>query len=142
MIIGLIMFIAWQFKMLKKYVLKFDRIKIDGQNSCIYINGQAILFKDIDYIDVRELEQPSSLEQMLSKSAAYAFMSEITVHSKNTSPIKCTFNSKAALYKILKQLEPFVRISDNIEKYKPQIMWSRIILIIIAAIIIVLMAKR
>lgn len=140
MIIAAIAFIAWQFKMLKKYALKFDRFKIDERNSCFYINKQAIFFKDIEYIDVRVLEQPSDLERALSKSATYAYMAEMTVHFRDRPSAECVFNSKGALYKALKQLDPFVRINENIENYKPQIMWGRLLLIL-AAIIIIIMSK-
>lgn len=41
--------------------------------------------------------------------------------SKGQAPLYCTFNSKGTLYNALKQLQPYVRIDENIENYKPTI---------------------
>ena len=35
--------------------------------------------------------------------------------------IQCQLNNPAQAYKILKQLEPYVKILDNIEDFKPKI---------------------
>lgn len=136
-IIFMVLFIFWQFKMLKKYALKYDKFKINLKQEYLSVNGQEINFKEIDHITVRELEQPSALEKTLSKSAFYAYMAEIVFHLKNGPNIYCTFNYKGTLYRTLKQLEPYVKIDEDIDYYKPKIRWFNM-LMVIAAVIIVL----
>lgn len=84
-ILLMVIFIAWQFKMLKKYALSYDKFKIHPTEGYISVNGQRIYF------------------------------------SKGQAPLYCTFNSKGTLYNALKQLQPYVRIDENIENYKPTI---------------------
>ena len=69
-------------------------------------------------------------------------MSEIVFHSKAHEPVSCTFNSKGALYKALKDLQPYIRIDDNIENYKPKINWIHILIIVAAIIIGFVVGKR
>ncbi|MBO4555985.1 MAG: hypothetical protein J5706_04430 [Elusimicrobiales bacterium] len=141
MILFMIGFIVWQFKLMKKYALSYDRFKIDAAAGYVSVNGRRLYFNGIDYISVRELQQPSDMERMLSKSACYSYMAEIVFHLKGGEPVCCAFNAKGALYKALKDLQPFIRIDENIDNYKPHINWAHLI-IIIAAIIIGLMAGK
>ncbi|MBP5286796.1 MAG: hypothetical protein J6Z08_02745 [Elusimicrobiales bacterium] len=138
----MVIFIAWQFKMLKKYALSYDKFKIHPTEGYISVNGQRIYFSGIEYITVKELQQPSAAEQFFSKSAFYSYMSEIVFHLKGQAPLYCTFNSKGTLYNALKQLQPYVRIDENIENYKPTINWKFLILIIISIIIGYTAGKR
>ena len=142
LIIFTVIFIFWQFKMFKKYVLKYDKFKLNMKEEYLSVNGQEINFKDIDHISVRELEQPSTTERMLSKSAAYVYMSEVTFHLKQGPNIYCTFNYKGALYKTLKKLEPYIKIDDDIEYYKPRINWMQIIIVIAIIVIIFTMSRK
>lgn len=141
-IILFVFFIVWQFKMLKKYALSFDKFKIDAEAGYVSINEVRLYFSGIEYASVRELQQPSATERMLSKSACYSYMSEIVFHSKAHEPVSCTFNSKGALYKALKDLHPYIRIDDNIENYKPKINWIHILIIVAAIIIGFVVGKR
>ena len=134
-ILLMIIFIAWQFKMLKKYALSYDKFKVHGNEGYVELNGQRIYFSGIEYITVRELQQPSAMEQFFSKSAYYSYMCEIVFHLKMQEPAHCSFTSKGALYRALKQLQPYVRIESNIEDYKPKINWLYLLLIIIAVLI-------
>lgn len=135
MILFIVIFIVWQFKMLKKYALSYDNFKIDATAGYVSVNGRRLYFNGIDYITVRELQQPSDMERMLSKSACYSYMAEIVFHLKGGETVCCTFNYKGALYKALKDLQPHTRIDENIDNYKPHVSWGRVILIIAAIII-------
>ena len=44
-IIFMVLFIFWQFKMLKKYALKYDKFKINLKQEYLSVNGQEINFK-------------------------------------------------------------------------------------------------
>ena len=136
-VLFIVIFIFWQFKMWKKYNFSYDKFKINVKEEYISVNGKEINLKDIDYVTVKELPQPSAYEKALSKSAYYAYMAQIVFHMKQGPDVPCTFNYKGPLYKTLKQLELFVKIDDDIEYYKPQIPWFNIIIILTAIMIIV-----
>lgn len=125
-------FIVWQFRMLQKYVLSYDKFQLNLHEKWVAVNGQTIYFQDIDHITVKELQQPALLEKALSKNAAYSYMAEIVFHLKEGPEVHCTFNFKGALYKALKQLEPYVAIHANIEIYKPRVKWGMVVLIVLA----------
>lgn len=133
-------FIWWQFKMLKKYVLTFDRFSINTQKDYVQINHQIIPFADIAFISVREKEQPTTTEKMLSKSACYAYMAEMIFHLQDDICVSCVFNTKGALYKALKQLAPYLQINADTQKYKPRTSWGYMLLIC-AAVIMAAMCK-
>lgn len=133
----IVLFIFWQFKMCKKYNFSYDKFKINLKEEYISVNGQEINLKDIDYITVKELPQPSAYEKALSKSAYYAYMAQIVFHMKQGPDVNCTFNYKGALYKALKQLQQFVKIDDDIETYKPKIRWFNLIILIAALALII-----
>lgn len=141
-VVFIVLFIFWQFKMLKKYALKYDKFKLNLKQEYLSVNGQEINFKDIDHITVRQLQQPSALEKALSKSAFYAYMAEMVFHLKDGPAVYCTFNYKGALYKTLKQLEPYVKIDEDINYYKPRINWQYLLLIIAIFVIIFSMARK
>lgn len=130
----------WQFKVLKKYAFGYDSFKLKIAERYVVVNGARIDFEEIDYITVKELEQPSDLEKAFSKSAFYAYMTEVTFHLKGGFGVTCRFNSKRVLYRALKQLEPFVQIHGNIEYFKPQIRWIPL-LIIVASIILIFLTR-
>jgi hypothetical protein len=124
LVLGMLWFMAWQFKMLKKYVLTFDRFSLHAKEGFIQINEQVIPLGEIAFARVREKEQPTATEKMLSKSAYYAFMAEIVFHLQDDTCVCCAFNTKGALYKALKQLTPYVQINGNIDVYKPHFAWG------------------
>ncbi len=128
-------FIVWQFRLLQKYVLTYDKFQINLQERWVSVNGQTVYFQDIDHVTVKQLRQPALFEKALSKNAAYSYMSEIVFHLKEGPEVHCTFNFKGALYKALKQLEPFVSIQADIESYKPRIQWGGLLLVIAAIIL-------
>ena len=139
-VIVVVLFIGWQFKLLQKYALKYDKFKISTQDKYVSVNGQIIYFGDIDYATVRELEQPALLEKAFSKSAFYTYMTELVFYLKSGAVVHCTFNYKGSLYKALKQLEPFVQIRhNNIEIYKPHIRWVRLLLLLAGIIVVLLL---
>ena len=57
-VVFIVLFIFWQFKMLKKYALKYDKFKLNLKQEYLSVNGQEVKFKDIDRITVRQLQQP------------------------------------------------------------------------------------
>ena len=139
-IVLFIRFMVWQFKMLKKYALTFDGFKINAKEGYLVVNEQVINFADIDYVTVRETQQPSALEKTFSKSAFYAYMAEVVFRLQDGMQVSCRFNTKGALYKALKQLEPYVQINACIENYAPRFGWE-IFLFFAAIILCVLLAK-
>ena len=87
-----LIFIIWQFKVLMKYSFNYDNFKIDTKNKFLTINNKQILFKDINYITVRELEQPSISEKLLTKGALCTFNAEALLQMKDGTIEKCKFN--------------------------------------------------
>lgn len=137
-LLAVLWFIAWQLKMLKKYVLTFDRFSLHAQEGFIRINEQVIPFGEIAFARVQKKEQPTAAEKMLSRSAYYAFMAEIVFHLQDDTCVCCTFNTKAALYKALKELMPYVQIDGNIEVYKPHFAWGYLLLFVVVLIVVML----
>lgn len=134
-------FIYWQWKMLKKYSLSFDKFKFDVKEQFLSVNGQSVHLADIDHITVRELEQPQWWEKALSKSACYTFMAQIEFHLKTGRVIPCTFNSKGALYHALTQLKPYIPIAANMDIYKPKANWIYWVMVfVIWAIFIIIIS--
>ncbi len=125
----LIIFLFWQFKILLKYSFQYDKFKINIPQRKVYINGERVPFEEIDHISVLELEQPSTTEKAFSKTAYHTYLTKMLFHLKNGTTVSCRFNSKAALYKALKQLQPFVAIYENIEQYKTSLYWRLIVFI-------------
>lgn len=136
-----ILFIFWQFKMLKKYALAYDSFKLNIPGRYVVVKGGIIPFEEIDFVTVRELEQPSMLEKTFSKSACYAYMAEVVFHLKSGCEVTCTFNNKGVLYKTLKQVAPFVQVNGDIDCFKPQMRWG-VLLVIVAVIILVCLLRN
>ena len=113
----LVLFIFWQFKVLKKYAFTYNKIQLHIPQRYVVIDGQRINFEEIDYVTVHELEQPSSVEKIFSKAATAIYITRMVFHLKAGNCVACVFNHKGLLYKVLKQLQPFVRIEANIESY-------------------------
>lgn len=125
----LIVFLYWQFKMVQKYAFQYDKFKINIPQRKVYINGEEVAFEEIDHLRVLELEQPSTTEKAFSKAAYHTYLTKMIFYLKNGIEVSCRFNSKAALYKALKRLQPFVPIYENIEQYKISISWRIIVLL-------------
>ncbi len=125
----LIIFLFWQFKILLKYSFQYDKFKINIPQRKVCINGEEVAFEEIDHISVLELEQPSTTEKAFSKTAYHTYLTKMIFHLKNGTAVSCRFNSKGALYKALKQLQPFVAIYENIEQYKTSLYWRLIVFI-------------
>ncbi len=138
-----IAFIIWQFKVMMKYTFNFDNMSIDEKNKLITLNKEKIFFKDIDHIEINELEQPKLYEKLLSKGAAYNYISEINIYLKNGNQKKCTFNYKMHLYKTLKQLQQYITINSDIEIYKQKGLpdWLVLILLILGCVLIIILLQ-
>ncbi|MBR1942681.1 hypothetical protein IJ843_02980 [bacterium] len=117
-----------------KYSFNYDNFKIDTKNKFLTINNKQILFKDINYITVRELEQPSISEKLLTKGALCTFNAEALLQMKDGTIEKCKFNYKGILYKFLKTIQPFVKIEEDISCYK-QIETSNFLIFLILLIV-------
>lgn len=137
----LVLFLVWQFKMLKKYALTFDYFKLNVSERFIVVNGEQIGFDEIACVTVRELEQPSVLEKAFSKSAFYTYMAEVTFHLKSGESVHCTFNTKGVLYKTLKKLEPFVPVNGDIDYFKPHLHWGALLLLLAGFVLFFLFKK-
>ena len=119
-ILFLILFIYWQLKVLSKYN-QFDNIKIDTDKKHIIIKNQVILFKEVKNVSVKEVEQPTVTEMYFSRYARNHQIILVEFQLNDLTVIQCQLNNPAQAYKILKQLEPYVKILDNIEDFKPKI---------------------
>lgn len=137
----LVIFLVWQFEMLKKYALAYDSFKLNIPGRCAVVRGEIIPFEEIDFITVKELEQPSTLEKTFSKSACYAYMAEVVFHLKSGCEVTCTFNNKGVLYKALKQLASIVQVNGDIDYFKPQVRWG-VLLVIVAVIVLVFLLRK
>ena len=135
----LIAFFIWQIKMLRKYVLQYDRFKLDVAARQVEVNKERIILDEIAAVTVRELEQPSAWEKALSKSAAYAYMAQLVFQLKSGYEVTCKFNKKGTLYKALKQLSPLVPVNANIEDYKPHTNWVAVCLVLIIVVVLIVM---
>ena len=123
----LIVFFYWQFKMIRKYSFQYDKFKINIPQRNVCINGETISFKEIDHICVLEMEQPGIAEKAFSKAAYHVYLTKVMFRLKNGNNVSCLFNSKLALYKALKKLQPFVTVYADIEQYKISISWRIIV---------------
>ena len=135
----LIIFFYWQFQMMRKYAFQYDKFKINLPQRKVCINGEEVAFEEIDHISVLELEQPSTTEKAFSKTAYHTYLTKMIFHLKNGTAVSCRFNSKHALYKTLKQLQPFIPVYADIEQYKTSVHW-RILFFISMMILGVLFA--
>jgi len=138
----LVLFIVWQFKLLQKYALKYDRFKINIREKYVCVNGQKIYFSEIDHVRVKELPQPSVVEKALSKSAFYTYMAELTFCLKDGTVVPCVFNYKGILYKTLKQLSVYVPVPTNIDIYKPRVAWWQLVFLLGVIIFVLLMKSK
>ena len=138
-VLFIIAFIGWQLKLLKKYVLSFDKYQINSQAGYVKINEQLIPFAAIACVTVKECEQPSAVEKALSKSAAYAYMAQLVFHLHDGSAVCCSFNTKGALYQALKQLAPYAAVKADIASYKPRLGCGPFL--IIGAVLLVILLK-
>ncbi len=134
-VVSCILFIGWQWKMLKKYALNYDKLAINHQEQCVTINGQSIPFADIDFVSVRELPQPALLEKALSRGAFYAYMAHVEFHLKNESVVPATCNAKGVLYQTLKRLEKVIPVRANVESYKPSFVGQLLLWILIVGML-------
>ena len=139
-VLFIIGFIVWQLKMLKKYVLTFDKFQINVKEGWLSVNKQVICFADIAYVSVREKTQPTAVEKALSKSAFYAYMAEAVFHLHDGMSVTCLFNTKGALYAALKKLAPYVQINADWHTYKPRWPWG-FLLLMAAAVLAGLLLK-
>lgn len=138
-VIFLTLFIMWQIKVGTKYLFKFDNVQLDELSKIIHINQRKIYYKEIDYIEVIEGEQPSVAERCFSRGASYNYMTIMILHLKDGSVVECNFNYKGAIYKILKKMQPYVKIISDIEKYKPENARALILIIFLAVFIILML---
>ncbi len=122
-VLSCVWFIWWQWKMVKKYALTYDKLKINRNEKYITIQKRQINFTDINFVSVKELPPPALWEKALSKSAFYAYMAQVEFHLTDGTILSAKFNSKAALYKALKELEAVVPVRANIDLYKPASLW-------------------
>lgn len=135
-VFAVILFIIWQFKVIMKYSFNYDKVEVDNKNRLITINDEKISFKDINFVTVEELEQPSVAEKTLTRSGFYSYMSNMVIYLKDGNIKKCKFNYKGALYKILTKLKPYIKIDADIEQYKPNSLAMLLIFIIVIVIIV------
>ena len=117
----LAVFIFWQFVVLTKYIsYKNTTIKIDIPNKKLILEDATIPFQNIESISVSEVEAPTTAERYFTRYAHNYYISSIDIKLKDYSTTSIQLISKAQVYKILKQLQPHLRIDDNIEYFKPQ----------------------
>lgn len=118
-IIAIFLFFVWQIKVSYKY-LKFDKITIDPDKKQVILNSQIIPFNSINYVSVKETIQPAATERYFTRYAHNHQISIIEFQLDNLTVVQCQLNSVGQVYKILKQLKPYVKILDNIDDFKPK----------------------
>lgn len=142
-VIALLGLFGFQFKTLIKQLklTNKSKINIDTNRKTISFEDKVLAFSDIKSIEVRELdEQMDFFEQAFTRTAHYHFFAEIIFNLNNGLTEKYQTNSKGQLYKILELLQFYIKINDDIEIYKPQIIETPVIFGIIVGIIILILA--
>lgn len=143
LIIALLGIFWFQFKTLAKQLklTNTSKINIDTNRKTINFNDKCLAFSNIKSIEVRELDnQMDFLEQAFTRTAHYHFFAEIIFYLNNGLTEKYQTNSKGQLYKILKILQPYIKINADIESYKQQIIDAPTIFGILVGTIIIILA--
>lgn len=121
MAIVVLIIIKTQFLSISKFLEKVDfrKIKIDEQKRCVFIQDSVYYFSDIERVSVVEdSEQPTLYEQCFCRGYAGAYFATMMFKLKDGSVVSYHAVSKMQIYKILKKLQPYVKVPYNWESYK------------------------
>lgn len=121
MAIVVLIIIKTQFLSISKFLEKVDfrKIKIDEQKRCVFIQDSVYYFSDIERVSVVEdSEQPTLYEQCFCRGYAGAYFATMMFKLKDESVVSYHAVSKMQIYKILKKLQPYVKVPYNWESYK------------------------
>lgn len=121
MAIVVLIVIKTQFLSISKFLEKVDfrKIKIDEQKRCVFIQDSVYHFSDIERVFVVEdSDQPTLYERYMSRGCANAYFATIRFKLKDGTVVSYHAVSKVQIYKILKKLQPYVKVPYNWESYK------------------------
>ena len=113
MAIVVLIIIKTQFFSISKFLEKVDfrKIKIDEQKRCVFIQDSVYHFSDIERVSVVEdSDQPTLYEQYMSRGCANAYFATIRFKLKDGTVVSYHAVSKVQIYKILKKLQPYVKV--------------------------------
>lgn len=119
--IVVLIIIKTQFLSISKFLEKADfrKIKIDEQKRLVSIQDSVYYFSDIERVSVVEdSDQPSLYERCLSRGCYNAYFATMMFKLKDGSVVSYHAVSKMQIYKILKKLQPYVKVPYNWESYK------------------------
>lgn len=121
MAIVVLIIIKTQFLSISKFLEKVDfrKIKIDEQKRCVFIQDSVYHFSDIERVSVVEdSDQPTLYERYMSRGCYNAYFATIRFKLKDGTVVSYHAVSKVQIYKILKKLQPYVKVPYNWESYK------------------------
>lgn len=121
MAIVVLIIIKTQFLSISKFLEKVDfrKIKIDEQKRCVFIQDSVYHFSDIERVFVVEdSDQPTLYERYMSRGCYNAYFATIRFKLKDGTVVSYHAVSKGQIYKILKKLQPYVKVPYNWESYK------------------------
>lgn len=121
MAIVVLIVIKTQFLSISKFLEKVDfrKIKIDEQKRCVFIQDSVYHFSDIERVFVVEdSDQPTLYEQYMCRGCYNAYFATIRFKLKDGTVVSYHAVSKVQIYKILKKLQPYVKVPYNWESYK------------------------
>lgn len=121
MAIVVLIIIKTQFFSISKFLEKVDfrKIKIDEQKRLVSIQDSVYHFSDIERVSVVEdSDQPTLYERYMSRGCYNAYFATIRFKLKDGTVVSYHAVSKVQIYKILKKLQPYVKVPYNWESYK------------------------
>ena len=116
-VLFVIAFIVWQFYVLKKYNFGFPAIRINKKTSEIIIGKEHLNYDDIKGVKIIDGLQPSMVERLLSKGAAYVFISRIEFYLKNGTMLPVNCNSKGIIEKLSDELSSIAEVIHESDNY-------------------------
>lgn len=120
-IIFVFIIVSLNFKSIKMFLKKSDtrNIQINTKERYVQIENTRYRFSDINSISVLEdEEQPSTCERYFTRYSHKHYFAEFSFILNNGDCIKYKVVSKAQIYKILKTMQPYVKLNDKPEYFK------------------------
>ncbi len=120
-IIFVFIIVNLNFKSIKMLLKKSDtrNIQINTNERYVQIENTRYRFSDINSISVsKDKEQPSKTERYFTRYSHNHYFAEMSFNLNNGDCIKYKVVSKGQIYKILKTMQPYVKLNDKPESFK------------------------
>ena len=99
--------------------MDFEKFDINIKQKTIKIGTSVYPFNCIKNITVDDdMEQPSVMARYFTRTSYLHYFAQINFHLYDGNTVKYKTSFKGQLYKILKTLQPYIAIDDDIERFK------------------------